>query len=131
MTWKRLLWFTALGACALSITLWWQAANHERKDDPVHITLAQLQQAESNWRARWGRSPDERDREITLSNETNEEVLFREALQVGLHCTDPVVKRRLWQNMQFLALDEQAETGTDRQLVGTLPVGAERTGAGR
>ena len=108
----------ALGACLLVANIWWQGygnpdpARHPA-DKPIHITMAQLQLAEENWRARWGRVPGERDMAAILRNETDEEVLFREALRAGLHKTDPVVRRRLWQNMQFLELDTPAESGSE------------------
>ena len=115
---KRLPGFFALGAGLLLANFWWQGSGEpDPIDNPayqlIHITPTQLQLAEESWRARWGRAPSEQDMAAILRNETDEEVLFREALRAGLHKTDPVVRRRLWQNMQFLELDTPAESGAE------------------
>ena len=106
---KRLALFTALGAALLAV----QAL---MKDDAVtretvQINRTQLEAAEAAWRARWGREPSEQEMAAILRTEADEEVLFREAVKAGLHRSDPVVRRRLWQNTKFLELDQPAESG--------------------
>jgi len=49
-----------------------------------------------------GRLPTQSEFEILLARETDDEILFREALRLGIETRDQVVRQRLLMNMRFL-----------------------------
>jgi len=59
--------------------------------------------------------PDDAELAALIDRAVDEEVLHREALRLGLHRADPVVGRRLVQNMRFVAAD--AGAGSDAALL--------------
>lgn len=105
---KRLTLFTAIGVCLLVSQAYFK---HQSSREALQIGRAQLAAAEASWRARWGRDPSEEELAAILRTAADEEVLFRAAIKAGLHRTDPVVRRRLWQNMKFLEAGTTAESG--------------------
>jgi len=52
-----------------------------------------------------GSLPTPEEEKRLIENYTNDEVLIREAMQMGLHKGDPIVRRRLVQKMEFLLED--------------------------
>lgn len=59
--------------------------------------------------ARWGRLPDADELEALIEQEVADEILYREALALGIDRRDSVVGRRLVRNMRFLTGDEQGD----------------------
>jgi transposase-like protein len=58
--------------------------------------------------AQWRRPPTPEEFQAMVENNVREEVLYREALAMGLDKDDTIVKRRMAQKMQFLAEDVAA-----------------------
>ncbi|MEZ4376414.1 MAG: peptidylprolyl isomerase [Polyangiaceae bacterium] len=73
------------------------------------------------------RPPTAAERDALINEYLSDEVLSREALAMGLHETDPVVKRRLIQSLDYLA-ESQAESAqpTDAELEAELTAHPER-----
>jgi peptidyl-prolyl cis-trans isomerase C len=79
----------------------------EVRETPARITLTDddLNQMTVAWRAQ-GRSPPSAEQLRSLiDSKVREEILYREALALGLDKDDTIVKRRLAQKMDFLAED--------------------------
>jgi len=53
----------------------------------------------------WQRSPSDEELDGLIQNHVREEVLYREALAMGLDREDPIIKRRLRQKIEFLTED--------------------------
>ncbi len=74
----------------------------------------------ADWQRSHGRLPDPAQREALIQAALDEDILFREALRLGLHRRDPVVLRRLYQDVQFLGLEaapaDAIRTALDMQL---------------
>jgi peptidyl-prolyl cis-trans isomerase C len=80
------------------------------RDEPGRIVLTEddLRQITVAWLAQ-GRPPPAPDQVRNLADsKVREEVLYREALALGLDRDDTIVKRRLVQKMEFLAEDVSA-----------------------
>ncbi len=73
------------------------------------LMAGQGEQLRVNWIRQTGREPDERVLRLLLRQAVNEELLFRSAIDQGMHLIDPLVRRRLVRNMRFLG--EEAEAG--------------------
>lgn len=83
-------------------------------DTEIVVTAGRIQVLTLSFEKVWQRLPSARELEGLIQNYVREEVLYREALAMGLGRDDPVVKRRLVQKLEFLsedmaALDDPAE----------------------
>jgi peptidyl-prolyl cis-trans isomerase C len=71
----------------------------------IVLTTDDLRQLESTFAAQWQRAPSPEESRGLIEQKIREEILYREALQLGLDNEDVIIKRRLAQKMQFLAED--------------------------
>lgn len=71
----------------------------------VRIGEADVRWAAETWRRQWQRSPSPEELRGLVRDLLKEEVLAREALELGLDKDDAVVRRRLAQKMTFLIED--------------------------
>ncbi len=71
----------------------------------IQLTEDDLRQIDITWRAKWQRSPTPAEWRGLVESKVREEVLFREALAMGLDQDDVIVKRRLGQKLEFLMED--------------------------
>jgi parvulin-like peptidyl-prolyl isomerase len=69
-------------------------------DEISHLTLL--------YQAQWRRPPTPQELQRMVENKVEQEILYREALAMGLDKDDEIVKRRMAQKMQFLAEDVAA-----------------------
>jgi hypothetical protein len=106
--WLRdpLVQFLAIG---VSLFLVYGALNHggSRPGSSYQIALTtdDARQLESTFAAQWRRDPSPEEMRALEENKVREEVLYREAVMLGLDKDDVIIKRRLAQKMQFLAED--------------------------
>jgi hypothetical protein len=107
---EPLVHFALLGAL-----LFGAYAYFERKQgvaaDPskqIELTVGDLSQLIQVFRAQWRRDPAPEEFRQLVEEKAREEILYREALALGLDKDDTIVKRRLAQKMQFLAEDVAA-----------------------
>ena len=71
-------------------------------------SLDELGQMEMYFESQWHRKPTPKQFQAMVEDRVREEVLYREALAMGLDKEDTIVKRRMAQKMQFLAEDVAA-----------------------
>jgi hypothetical protein len=94
-------------------------------DRVVEVSAAQVERlAQQAWRAS-GRAASPEEREHRIREWVDEEILFREALALGWSRSDPVVQRRLIQNMRFLG--DQAGGERTALLAQAYALGLERS----
>jgi len=74
----------------------------------IELTLDDLRQLEISFAARWQRAPTPEEMVGLVEARAREEILYREALALGLEQGDTIVRRRLAQKMEFLATDAAA-----------------------
>jgi len=74
----------------------------------IALTLDDLRQLDAYFAAQWQRQPTQEEFARLLEDKVREEVLYREALAMGLDKDDTIVKRRMAQKIQFLAEDVAA-----------------------
>jgi peptidyl-prolyl cis-trans isomerase C len=74
----------------------------------IQLSAGELQQLTQAWEARWQRPPTATEMHSLIEDRVRDEVLYREALALGLDQGDTIVKRRLAQKMEFLAEDTSA-----------------------
>ena len=74
----------------------------------ITLSLDELRQMEIYFESQWHRQPTPAEFQALLEDKVREEVLYREAMAMGLEKDDTIVKRRMAQKMQFLAEDVAA-----------------------
>jgi peptidyl-prolyl cis-trans isomerase C len=74
----------------------------------IELTEDDLRQLDAGFTAHWLRHPTAQEMASLVDEKIREEVLYREALALGLDKEDTIVKRRLAQKMEFLAEDVSA-----------------------
>lgn len=94
-------------------------AEPEQAADPqrVELTADDIRQLALTWLAQGRPEPSPDEMRSLIDQKVTEEILFREAVALGLDQDDQIIKRRLAQKMDFLAADLAAlEEPTDAQL---------------
>lgn len=76
--------------------------------DEIQLSLDELMQLNLLFQAQWRREPTAEEFNLMVEQKVQAEVLYREALALGLDKNDEIVKRRMAQKMQFLAEDVAA-----------------------
>jgi len=71
----------------------------------IEITAADVEQLALMFRKQWQRPPDQQELQGLVDARVREEVLYREALAMGLDEDDTIVRRRLAQKVEFLMGD--------------------------
>jgi peptidyl-prolyl cis-trans isomerase C len=98
------LHFFVLGAILFgTYTLF--ADKQEEEGKQIVISAQQVELLASLWEKQWRRPPMPEELNGLVQSYIREEVLYREALALGLDRDDQVVRRRLAQKIEFLAQD--------------------------
>jgi hypothetical protein len=79
----------------------------------IHVGAAQLANARRAFLAETGRTPDASELRGLVDAEIDDEVLYREARLRGIDRLDPVVQRRLLNDVAFVDEDGAADGGGD------------------
>ena len=74
----------------------------------IQLSLDELTQLVRLFQSQWRREPTPEEFSRLVENKIQSEILYREALAMGLDKDDEIVKRRMAQKMQFLAEDVAA-----------------------
>ena len=101
---EPLLHFVLIGAVLFGIGYWKASEDAVRQNDIV-ITKDDIDQMLVAWMAQGRPPPSVAGIRSMVEGKVREEVLYREAIAMGLDKDDTIVKRRLAQKMDFLAED--------------------------
>jgi hypothetical protein len=105
---EPLLLFLLIGAAIFMLYL---AVTPRRAADPgsrIELTEDDMRQIELGWTVKWKRPPTPAEWNDLVEDAVREEVLYREALKLGLDQDDTIVRRRLGQKLEFLMEDVSA-----------------------
>jgi peptidyl-prolyl cis-trans isomerase C len=98
--------FVALGAVLLgAYALLERERGLDASPQEIRLTVDDLAQLVMIFESKWTRPPTEDEFNALVEDRVREDVLYREALALGLDKEDEIVKRRMAQKMQFLAED--------------------------
>ena len=101
---EPLLIFLILGGALFA--LFQQVSDDPLSDNAeIIVTQGHIQTLVLGFEKVWQRSPSEEELDSLIQNYIREEVLYREALAVGLDREDTIIKRRLCQKIEFLSED--------------------------
>ena len=97
-----LVHFLAIGGLVFAIFIWF--GNPESESPRViQLTAGEIGAMQKFWEKTHFRLPTEAELESLIENRIKEEVLYREALALGMSEGDPLIRRRLAQKMEFLS----------------------------
>jgi len=106
---EPLFHFLLIGAVLFIPYYFLQPASMATADSrEIRLSLEDISQQVLLFQAQWNREPTTEELGEMMENRVQEEVLYREALALGLDKGDTIVKRRMAQKMQFLAEDVAA-----------------------
>lgn len=74
-------------------------------DNRIVMTAGDIERLETLWQKRWQRPPTEAEVAGLINEQIREEVLYREALALGLDRDDTVIRRLLRQKFEFVTQD--------------------------
>jgi peptidyl-prolyl cis-trans isomerase C len=105
---EPLLHFLLLGAALFVVSAYFKGDSGGGTSKQIVLSLDELKQLETYFEAQWRRPPTAQEFDAMVENRVQEEVLYREALALGLDKDDTIVRRRMAQKMRFLAEDVAA-----------------------
>lgn len=126
--WTRepLVHFVALGA-VLYVALTWGGSPPDPASRVIAVGDAEKEKIAESWTLTMGRSPTDAELDAAVDAFVREEVLYREALRLGLDESDAIVRRRLVSKMDLSAsLAAETAEPTDAALQTYLEENAER-----
>ena len=85
------------------------------RDDAIVVSEAQLERLVTTFERQWRRPPTQDELTGLVEALIREEVLYREALRLGLERDDTIIRRRLAQKMEFLSEDLASSIQPDEE----------------
>ncbi len=123
---EPLLHFLLIGA-GLFLLYGLQADDAAEQPNRIVFTEADTDRIISLWERKWQRLPNQQELLGLIESQIREEVLYREALAMGLDEGDSVVRRRMAQKMEFISNDlASLAEPSDDQLQSYLDTHAEK-----
>jgi len=86
-------------------------------DKEIYISDQEIISLVSAWKSQVGRNPTDDEIARIINNLIDEEILYREALKLGLDKEDRIIKRRLAQKISFLKQETIANLPTNEELI--------------
>jgi hypothetical protein len=126
--WVRepLVQFMALGVALFALYgVLGGGSSDPRAEKRIEVTQAQIDWLRERWARQWQRPPTEAELRGLVDDYVREEVLYREALTLGLDRDDGVVRRRMVQKLELLTEAVQAPP-TNQQLQAFFDENLER-----
>ena len=114
---EPLLHFLLIGAVLFGVYHHVQPAHEAAASSKqIQLSLDDLAQLALLFQSQWKREPTAPELERLMETKVQTEILYREALAMGLDKDDEIVKRRMAQKMQFLAEDTAPREPTTAEL---------------
>jgi hypothetical protein len=131
LRWLRnpLLHFFVLGAAifGLHATLNMEAKSKDKNPWLVEVTSADIKWLRTTWSKRMQREPTAQELQNMIDGFIREEILYREAVAMGLEERDSIIRRRLAQKMEFMFKDlAEINPPTDLELQNYLAEHSEK-----
>jgi peptidyl-prolyl cis-trans isomerase C len=99
---EPLLHFLVLGALFYWAGTLPKKAGSIPRQTRIEVPLSEVRRMREVWTMQWHRAPRPEELQSLIDEYVREEVLYREAIAMGLDRDDGIVRRRLAQKMEFL-----------------------------
>lgn len=91
-----------LGACIYGGYRWFQGRDQDVEQARIHVNAAQIDGMVTQWQKRWNRPPTKVEIDGLIQQYVRDEILYRQAVAMGLDKNDPITRRRTVQKLEFL-----------------------------
>jgi parvulin-like peptidyl-prolyl isomerase len=105
---EPLVHFLLLGAALFAADAWLRPASAPAGSTEIVVGEARIRSLAQNFRRTWQRPPSAAELEGLVASHVREEILYREALALGLDRDDAVIRRRLQQKVEFVSEEAAA-----------------------
>ena len=102
---EPLIQFLVIGAAIYGVYALFAAPEENFRDTLVHVDSNRINAFISEWESRWNRPPTEQELDGLIQSYIREDVLYRQAVAMGLNEDDPITRRRMAQKLEFLTGD--------------------------
>ena len=102
---EPLIQFLIIGACIYGAYAFFGTPEEDFRDTRVHVDSARINAFISEWESRWNRPPTRDEINGLIESYIKEDVLYRQAVAMGLNEDDPITRRRMAQKLEFLTSD--------------------------
>ena len=97
--------FFVLGAFIYVLYGMFGVREYKELERTIVVTPTTINWLEDTWEKRWNRPPTAEEKEGMIQEYVKENILYRQALEMGLDKDDVIVRRRLAQKLKFLTDD--------------------------
>ena len=111
---SRIILFLLLGFVIYFLDI---SMNYDEETKDIYVSDQELDGLFAAWNSRVGRPPNEQEIFNIVNDYIEEEILYREALRLGLDQNDRIIKRRLAQKISFLKQETNREEPKVNQLI--------------
>jgi len=124
---EPLVHFLLLGAALFVLDVRLRPAAAPAGTGEIVVSEARIRNLAQNFRRTWQRPPTREELEGLVEAHIREEVLYREAVALGLDRDDTIIRRRLQQKMEFISEEAVAlAQPTDEELDAYLKANADK-----
>jgi hypothetical protein len=102
---EPLIQFLIIGAGIYGAYAMFGTPEEDFRDTLVHVDSNRINAFISEWESRWNRPPTREEIDGLIQSYIKEDVLYRQAVAMGLNEDDPITRRRMAQKLEFLTSD--------------------------
>lgn len=102
---EPLVQFFLMGACIYVAYAWLGAPDEDAADRTIVVDTARIESFIGGWQQRFGRPPTAQELDGLIRQFVREDILYREAVAMGLGEDDAITRRRMAQKLEFLTKD--------------------------
>ena len=110
----RIILFFIIGLCIYLLDI---GLNPQEDPKEIYISDQEVLSLVSAWESQVGRKPNDDEISRIINNLIEEEILYREALLLGLDQEDRIIKRRLAQKISFLKQETLINKPSNNDLI--------------
>ena len=102
---EPLVQFLVIGACIYGAYALYGAPDKDASDRTIVIDKARIESFIGGWKQRFNRPPTAQELDAIIQQFVREDILYREAVAMGLDEDDAITRRRMAQKLEFLTKD--------------------------
>jgi hypothetical protein len=102
---EPLIQFLFIGACIYGAYALFGAPDDDVADRTIVVDANRIDSFISQWQRRWNRPPTRQELNGVINAFVREDILYRQAVAMGLDADDPITRRRMAQKLEFLTND--------------------------
>ena len=102
---EPLIQFLLIGACIYGAYGLFAPPDESDLETTVVADANRINGFVAQWSSRWNRPPPREELDGLVNSDVREEILYRQAVAMGLGEDDPVTRRRMAQRLEFLTSD--------------------------